>query len=107
MSSIPGIEEITHEGLDFETFSMEDLDKILPCDVKKKKCKSRHTEPATWLGSHVGGESTCTVLMCEPCIVNLQQWIAHCCVHHGLYGFGCRLCGAMNMKYTQIITRPL
>ena len=108
MISMPGMPDtLDRPVIDFETLTIEELDDKLPCDIRKKKCKSKHAEPATWLGSHVGGESTCTVLMCEPCVMNLQQWIAHCCVHHGLNGFGCRICGRMNMNYKMIITRHL
>ena len=37
----------------------------------------------------------------------LQEWIAHCVVHHGMYGFACKICGREGMKYTKIITRKL
>ncbi len=109
MSSIPGIEpdQITHEEIDYETFSIEEFDESLPCDVPHRYCKSRHSQPATWISSHTGGESSCTVLMCEPCVVNLQQWIARCCVENGLNGFSCKLCGRSWMNYKEIITRHL
>jgi hypothetical protein len=107
MTSIPGIDELTHEGLDFDTITMEDFDESVPCDVRKKRCKSHHNEPATWIGSHVGAQSGCTILLCEPCVVYIQGWIAHCCVHHGLNGFACAICGRSYMNYKEIITRKL
>jgi len=106
--SMPGMPDtITHEEIDFETFTIEELDDQTPCDVEESGCQSHHALPATWLGSHEDADPGCTVLMCEPCVMHLQEWIAHCVVHHGMYGFGCKLCGRGNMKYTKIITRKM
>lgn len=108
-TSLPGIlpGQKTHEDLDFSTISMEDLSELLPCDVEESRCQSSHSEPATWLVTHQGAQAKCTVMLCEPCVVGLQNWIARCCVQNGLNGFACVLCGTHNMNYKAFITRKM
>lgn len=108
-TSIPGIApgQKTHEGLDFDTLTVEDFSELLPCDVEESSCQSSHSAPATWLVTHKGAEAKCTVMLCEPCVTHFQNWVAQCCVSRGLNGFHCVLCGRSNMNYKAFITRKM
>ena len=98
---------ITRPDIDFETFSMEELDDEIGCEIEHHRCQSKHTEPATWLISHQRGKPQCTFLVCEPCVMNLQNWIARGCVENGVNNFGCSICGLNYFSYRLFITRKL
>jgi hypothetical protein len=38
-----------------------------PCETPNDKCRSKYSEPATWICSHENSKGGCTILLCEPC----------------------------------------
>lgn len=97
---MPGVSEL----------SMEQMEQNLPCEANKHfwgACKSDGLEPATWMISHENGQPKCTVLLCEPCVSHLQQWLAECIVGHGAHGFGCRICNYGPFHYREFTMREL
>jgi hypothetical protein len=98
------------EMLGISDLTMEHFDGDMPCEAKKfgyDACKSDGELPATWLISHNDALPKCTLLICEPCVAHLQQWVAECVVMGGAYGFSCKQCRCSPFHYSNLITRQL
>ena len=82
----------------------------MPCEIAGRfwgKCKSNGTQKATWMISHEDAQPGCTFLVCEPCVIHLQTWIAECVVQGGANNFGCGICEKRYFHYREFITRQL
>lgn len=52
-------------AVDEEVELFQSLEEALPCE--HEPCVSNYEEPATWFGTHKGGQDKCARMFCEPC----------------------------------------
>lgn len=86
---------------DVELFNS--LEEALPCE--HEPCVSNHEEPATWFGTHKGGQDKCARLFCDPCRLQVIEFMKKADKYTG----GKMICKACwNSLYTSdIIWRKL
>lgn len=97
------LDEITE--LDIENLSMEQLTEGIPCQTIGDDCHSNHTLNASWLITHESSTGKCTRLICDPCMVDAQQWIARCVVRNG-GNYHCIKCH-VDFNYKTFVFREL
>lgn len=91
---------------DTSTISMEELMKNVPCDMGMM-CQSRMEEKASYIFTHKNADPGCTRMMCEPCVLSFQEWLAKTIVQCGPRSFKCHACDAGPLHYTDYLITPM